>query len=84
MHLVGGTGKGAQHPLCVLFAVGLAEHLAVHIHHRITADDHSARVLDRNGKALAPGQLFHQMGRRSGLHRTFVKVTDADGEIGGI
>ena len=34
--------------------------------------------------ADTPGQLFHQMGRRSGLHRTFVKVTDADGEIGGI
>ncbi len=64
VHLVGGTGKGAQHPLCVLcFAVGLPNTLAVHIHHRVAADDHSARVLGRNSKALAPGQLFHQMGR---------------------
>ena len=81
---MGGTGKGAQHPLCVLFAVGLAEHLAVHIHHRITADDHSARVLDRNGKALAPGQLFHQMGRGVGGHGALVKVADTDREVGRI
>ena len=84
VHLVGSTGKGPQHPLCVLCAVGLAEHFAVHIHHGVAADDHRTRVLGRNSKAFAPGQLLHQLSRGVGLHCTLVKIADTDGEIGGV
>ena len=84
MHCVGGTGEGAQHPFGVLHTVGLAEHFAVHVHHGVAAEHHGARVLRRDGKALAPGQFFHQLGRRVGGDGAFVKVAGADGEIGGV
>ena len=81
---MGGTGQGPQHPFCVLHAVGLAEHFPVHVHHRVTADDHGVRVVLCHRQALAPGQLFHQMGRGVGGHGALVKVADADREVGRI
>ena len=45
---------------------------------------HRTRVLGRNSKAFAPGQLLHQLSRGVGLHCTLVKIADTDGEIGGV
>ena len=63
VHLVGRTGQGAEHPLCVLHAVGLAEDFAAHIHDGVTAQHHRAGMVFCHGEAFAPGQLFHQLGR---------------------
>ena len=82
VHLMGGAGEGAQHPLCVLHAVGFAEYFTAHIHHGVAADDNIARVLCCHGEAFAPGQLFYKTGRGVGCDRTFVKVAGTDREIG--
>ena len=84
VHLMGLAGDRAQHPLGVLGIVGLAEYGAVHIHHGVAADDYSIRVLLCNRKALADGQLLHQLRRGGGSNSALVKIADADGEISGI
>ena len=84
VHLMGLAGEGAQHPLGVLGIVGLAEHSAVHVHHRVAADDNGIRVLLCHRKALADGQLLHQLRRGGCCDGALVKIADADGEIGGV
>ena len=84
VHLMGLAGEGAQHPLGVLCVMGLAEHGAVHVHHGVTADDHSLRVLLCHCKAFADGQLLHQLRRGGRCDGALVKIADADREIGGI
>ena len=84
VYLMGLAGERAQHPLGVLCIVGLAEHGAVHIHHRVAADDHGIRVLLCHRKALTDGQLLHQLRRGGGGNSALVKIADADREISGI
>ena len=81
MHLVGRAGQGVEHPLCVLHAVGLAEDFAAHIHDGVTPQHHRAGMVFCHGEALAPGQLFHQLGRSGCSDSALVEIADADGEI---
>ena len=81
MHLVGRAGQGAEHPLCVLHTVGLAEDFAAHIHDGVTPQHHRAGMVFCHGEALAPGQLFHQLGRSGCSDSALVEIADADGEI---
>ena len=53
-------------------------------HHGVAADDHSIRVLFCHCKALADGQLLHQLRRSGGSDGALVKIADADREIGGV
>ena len=81
VHLVGGTGQGAEHPLCVLHTVGLAENFSAHVHDGVTAQHHSAGMVFCHSKALSPRQLFHQPGRGVRRDSALVEITHADGEI---
>ena len=81
MHLVGRAGQGAEHPLCVLHAVGLAEDFAAHIHDGVTPQHHRAGMVFCHGEAFAPRQLFHQPGRGVRRDGALVEITHADGEI---
>ena len=57
MHLVGRAGQGAEHPLCVLHAVGLAEDFAAHIHDGVTSQHHRAGMVFCHSEAFAPGSF---------------------------
>ena len=84
VHLMGLAGERAQHPLGILCVMGLAEHNAVHVHHGVAADDHGIRVLFCHCKALADGQLLHQLRRSGGSDGALIKIADTDREIGGV
>ena len=84
VHLMGLAGERAQHPLGILCVMGLAEHSAVHVHHGVAADDHGIRVLFCHCKALADGQLLHQLRRSGGSDGALIKIADTDREIGGV
>ena len=62
-------------------AVGLAEDFAAHIHDGVTSQHHRAGMVFCHGEALAPGQLFHQLGRSGCSDSALVEIADADGEV---
>ena len=77
MHQVAPARQNAYHAPRVVPVRRLAENRAVHVHHRIAADDHILRAALRHGAAFGSGQLLCQKRGRFGTDGPFVHVAGA-------